>query len=188
MSWKYHRGVELVIPPFGSLEVSAEIMQQLMPDQPGYENIRTDLDHYGLFLRDNTRTYESQAVDAIIASLKAKEQIYNEANTNIRSRAAQAGNVTEDAIQHKLEAGGYMRLKADIAELTKIKTLLEKKTQKERKKHEQYDPERTLLFTNPPMVFESATAMQMYLMYNKEHKTQYDEFMKSFKAESSANV
>src|SRR3990167_9288835 len=100
VKWAYHRGIELIIEPFGSLEVSADIMSQMLPDQPGYENIRTDMDHFGVFLRDNTRTYESQAVESIKASIKAKKQIYDEANNNIRSRAAQAGNVTEDAIDH----------------------------------------------------------------------------------------
>lgn len=168
VEWVWHRGQILDIPPFGTLDVTAQIMEQMMPDQPGYEGIRIEMDHFGVFLRDPSQTYESQAIRSVEASIKSKLQQYNAVEAGVRDRAAQAGNVTEDAINHKLEAGGYLKFKKDIEQLKLILKKLKEKDQTSRKKHEQYDPERTLLFTDPPMVFESATAMEMFLSFNPE--------------------
>ena len=186
VEWPWHRGEVLIVQPFGFVDLPAKMMEQLLPDEAGYDSIKSTMDHYGVFLRDTGRTYESQALEAINAAIKTKNQFYNDCVSNIRERAAHAGNINEEAIAHKLEAAGYTRLARTVDELRKIKATLEAKESKTRQRHTQYDPERTLLFTNPPMEFESPTAMQLYLSYNDDMRQRYTEFMKQFKAKTAS--
>ncbi len=185
VEWPWHRGEVLIVTPFGFVDLPAKMMEQLLPDEPGYDSIKITMDHYGVFLRDTGRTYESQALEAINAAIKTKGQLYNDCVSNIREKAAHAGNINEEAIAHKLESAGYAQLARIIDELKKIKKTLETKESAQRQRHTQYDPERTLLFTNPPMEFESATAMALYLSYNDDMRQRQGEYMKQFKAKAT---
>lgn len=177
VSWPYHKGVEFKIPAFGFLDIPASVMEQLMPDQPGYDGIRQEMDHYGVFLRDSNRTYESQAEDALKAAIKVKNTLYSDCEKSVRKRAADSGNLKEEAIQAELDRSGYTRLAEDVAKLQEALKIVQTANAKtKRTLHDQFDPERTLLFTNPPKVFESPLAMEMFLMQNPDLKALQDKF------------
>lgn len=172
VEWPWHRGVVLKVDAFGYKELDAQTMEQFMPDQPGADGVQQLMNHYGVFLQDSSKTYEMQAEEAVRASIKAKTELATECEKGVRGRAAQSGNShNEDAISNELERSGYTKLFNEVKMLQKVlKDLSAANAKTRRTAHEQYDPEKTLLFTNPPKQFPSATAMKMFLSMpeNKE--------------------
>lgn len=187
VSWKWHRGIVLEISPFGHLDISAQMMEQFMPDQPGYDGIRQEMDHYGVFLQDSSRTYESQAEDALKASIKAKRTLYDECERSARKRFADGGALKEETIKQEMDQAGYSRLLREVEKLQDtLKTIQAANAKTKRTLHEQYDPEKTLLFTNPPRVFPSALSMKLFLSQpeNTDLRDQYKKFMAGFNKEA----
>jgi len=180
ISWKFHKGIEYKIPAFGHMDIPASVMEQLMPDQPGYDGIRQEMEHFGVFLRDNSRTYESQAEEALKASIRSKKSLYDDCEKGVRKRAADSGNLKEEAIQNELERCGYTRLAGEVEKLHEtLKVIQAVNVKNKRTMHDQYDPEKTLLFCNPPKTFESPMAMKLFLMQpeNEALKRQQEKFL-----------
>lgn len=189
VSWKWHRGIVLEIGPFGYLDISAQMMEQFMPDQPGYDGIKQEMDHFGVFLQDSSRTYESQAEEALKASIKTKKTLYDECEKSARKRFADGGALKEETIKLEMDQAGYSRLLREVEKLQgTLKTIQAANAKTKRTLHEQYDPERTLLFTNPPRVFPSALSMKLFLSQeeNSELRAQYKKFMENFNSTAKA--
>lgn len=184
VEWPWHRGVVLKIEPFGYLDLNAQTMEQFMPDQPGADGVQQLMAHYGVFLQDASKTYESQAEDALKAAIKAKTDLVEDCEKNVRNRAANTGNAhNEDAIQVELERSGYKRLRDEIKSLVEtLKTVSAVNQKSRRAMHKQFDPERTLLFTTPPKEFPSALAMKLFLNLpeNTELRKQQEAYMAQF--------
>ena len=53
--------------------------------------------------------------------------------------------------------------------------------------HEQYDPTRTLMFLNPPRIFENPTAMELFLEDHPDLKIQHKQWLDSLAA-AAANA
>lgn len=178
--WKFHKGIEYQISAFGHMDIPASVMEQLMPDQPGYDGIRQEMEHFGVFLRDNSKTYESQAEEALKASIKAKRSLYDDCEKGVRKRAADSGNLKEEAIQAELDRCGYSRLAEEVNKLKETLQVIQGVNAKSRRTlHDQYDPEKTLLFCSPPKTFESALAMKLFLMQekNSDLRKQQEKFL-----------
>ena len=85
----------------------------------------------------------------------------------MRRRRAQEGvSENPEAFEELMEQMGMVNLREQIAELKFRRKFLGKvvedeKTQKSTQA--QFDPERTLLFTDPPKEFPTKVAMQMFL-------------------------
>lgn len=183
----YDKGIKIVVPPDGFVDLDRRVMEDFMPDQPGAEAVSELTNHFGIFLRDPTRNYEAQAVEALEATIRSKESMYNDAHGNLRRRAAAQGTYDEEAFAETLEQMGYKKLMEDIDRLKKRLSIYKRKlTTTDRPIHQQYDPERTLLWKNPPMEFESRLAMEVYLEENDKERAEQQIWLKSQQQEISS--
>ena len=184
----WHQGIALTIPPDGSIDLSGQLGIDQMDDfrdgKPGSEAVREIMNHYGIFLRDHSRTYESQALDAIKASIRSKEGMYNDFINNMRRRRAAEGIVENpEAFEEIVRQSGYARVKTEIDTLKARVRFLEKEIgDTPAAVREKLDPERTLMFTDPPRVFSTKLALQMFLNDpgNDKLKRQYEAYMTNF--------
>lgn len=184
----WHQGIAITIPADGSIDLSGQLGVEQMDDfrdgKPGSEAVKEIMNHYGIFLRDFSRTYESQALDGLSASIRSKESMYNEfVNTHRKNRAQQGISENEEAFEEILRQYGYTKLREEIGLLKSRVNFLRKSIGDEPAAvREKLDPERTLMFTDPPRVFASKMALQMFLNDpgNEKLKRQYESFMGEF--------
>lgn len=184
VEWQYDKGVVIKLEPDGFQDLmDVEMSVQFRPGLPGTEAVRECMEQFGIFLRDATVPYEIQAMKSLKGCIRYYEELYKETTASIRRKAPQIGLTSEEAIQQTLDQMGYTAL---LEKVNKLKARLKKyedKTDKatvERPLHKQYDPKKTLLFTNPPREFESEIAMQVFLEENAPMRARYDAWMKQF--------
>lgn len=163
--WKYDKGVVLTIPADGHLDLPSHIIDDFRSDKPGYEAVKTQMDSYALFLRDPTLPYEVQAIEALEAAVKSLGAMYDDAYNNMRRRAAAAGTYDEEAFAETLAQQGYASLKEKVEQFDERLKRYRKAVggDTKRLKRQQFDPERTLMFLDPPKEFESKIAMSIFL-------------------------
>lgn len=184
----WHQGIAITIPADGSIDLSGQLGVEQMDDfrdgKPGSEAVKEIMNHYGIFLRDFSRTYESQALEGLSASIRSKESMYNEfVNTHRKNRAQQGISENEEAFEEILRQYGYIKLREELGLLKSRVNFLRKSIGDEPAAvREKLDPERTLMFTDPPRVFASKMALQMFLNDpgNEKLKRQYESFMGEF--------
>lgn len=179
VQWEYQRGICLTIDGDGTTDVTDPTMyEQMRPDVPGTAAVRDELGQLGLFLRDVAVPYEVQALDALEALLKEKKQVLSDGKARLELAYSQGGgNISEEAVARGMDELGYNKIKEQISVLEKRVSLYRKRVNPEKAKrtqHRQFDPERTLLFLNPPKEFESKVAMEIFLEENPEMKKRQD--------------
>ncbi len=178
--WDYDKGIKIPVPANGFVDLDRRVMEDFMPDQPGAEAVQELMKHEGIFLRDPTRTYESQAVEALEACVASREAMYKDVHGNLRRRAAAQGTYDEKAFTETLDNMGYTKLKEDTDVIKKrLKIYMRKLGDSTRPVHQQHDPEKTLLWKNPPMEFESKVAMEVYLEENDKERAEHQLWLKS---------
>ena len=175
--WPYDKGVKLVIEPDGHLDLPVEVMDDFRPDKPGADAVKVQMDQYGIFLRDPTRPYEHQAVEAIASAVKSLGTMYEEAHANLRRRAASQGTYDEEAFAETLRQNGYAALKERVDDLKGRLEKYQKVLGEEKSVHQEFDPERTLIFLDPPKEFDSKVAMDIFLDENPELKAQQEAYL-----------
>jgi len=144
---------------------------------------------YGLFLRDGDRTYESQALEALNKCHKAKKTHYEEATNNLRRSRASAGIVDNpEALEETFRQLGLIALRDQVEGLSFRIKQFEKAVaeQKSTKQADTMDPDRTLLFVDPPKVFETKFALQVFLSEpeNAGLKVKYEGWRKALAAKA----
>ncbi len=177
VKWNYDKGVFLVIEPDGHLDLAVEVMDDFRSDKPGYEAIKSLMDQFGIFLRDPTRPYEHQAIEALEAYVKVNQMTYDDCRNNLRRAAAAQGTYDEKAFAETLEQMGYAAL---LERVNKAKARLEyykEHVSEEKVIHERYDPERTLMCMDPPKEFDSKIAMQVYLDEHPETRATHEAWL-----------
>ena len=179
---KWHAGIVIEVPPDGFVDLDVNQMDDFRDGKPGSEAVREIMDHQGVFLRDSDRTWEAQALEAVNASVRKREEHYNGVVTNLRRRRAAEGiSENPEAFEEVLEQMGMYTLRDQIAELKFRRKFLSKHVEEEKKPvGDTYDPTRTLLFMDPPKVFPTAVAMEMFLASpgNELVKAEHDAFLK----------
>ena len=188
--WQYDRGVHIKIEPDGFADLNAAQSEQFRNDVPGTESVRETMAQYGIFLRDLSVTYETQAIKALRECIKFKDTLYKDAERNLTNQAAALGTYEPRAFEQTLESLGYKRLQKEVEKLKKRLAFYESKVDKntlQRPMHKQYDPKKTLLFMNPPKEFESEIAMEVFLEENPDlaakQKAWIAQFVKAAKAQ-----
>jgi len=145
-------------------------MDDFREGKPGSPEVKSMMNHYGIFLRDPSQPFELQAIESIKASIKDKQGQYNDAHGNIRRSAAAQGTFDEGAFAETLHQMGYTGLKEEIDRLEGRLKQYTSRVNEERIIHEQFDLERTLIFLDPPKEFDSKVQMEIYLDENPEIK------------------
>jgi len=186
VDWNYNAGVYIKIEPDGFFDMTDPIMcEQMRPDVPGGDAIRDEMHHYGIFLRDPSVPYEVQALEALKEMARLVGQRYDAAAGDLKRKAVADGIFNEEAFQEHLDSTGHGALKQ---RLDKIEARIKMYTKRidpslmRRATREQYDPSKTLLFMDPPKVFESAMAMEIFLEENPDLKARQDRWLQEVEA------
>lgn len=167
VEWGYHAGRVIVIPADGSVELSVDEMDDFRDGKPGSEDVQSNMSFHGIFLRQHDRPYELQAIEALEASAKMKSDHTRNFEQSLRSaRAAQNTPLSDESFALIFEQSGNSRLKKQADTALERARFLRSQIDVEKAAssiHKEYDPERTLLFTNPPKEFPTRLALQMFL-------------------------
>jgi hypothetical protein len=175
----YHKGIVINVPPDGKVELTVDQMDDFRSGKPGSEAVQELTSYYGVFLRDNTRTYEAQALEAIRACIAAKREQRRGAEIRLRQMGAADGATwSPEQYQQTLSQLGYDKIDKEIAALEGRSKFLAKELESssDGRVHKTFDPERTLIFLDPPREFPSKIALQMFLndSGNEALKQQYE--------------
>src|SRR3990172_6105222 len=178
--WNWHGGIDIKIAPDGLIDLTNAQMVDFTPNQPGSEAVRQLMDELGIFVRNPDLSYESQALEALRACIRLKTAQYNDSVNTIRGRRAEKGIVdAPEALEETFRQMGISGLREKIEMLKVRASKFEKAvaTQGTAKASKTVDFTRTLIFTKPPKVFETAFAMTVYLDEHPDLKAKYEEFM-----------
>lgn len=177
--WNYDKGIVLAIPADGHLDLDVTVMDDFRQGKPGSAAVKDLMDYYGIFLRDPDRSYEEQALAAIRASIKQKEDRYKTFAGNLRKNRAREGiSENPEALQELLEESGYAKIGREVEALKgREKFLADKLSELKQTVTLDFDPKTTLMFTNPPRKFDSEIALQMFLNENPELRKQHEEWL-----------
>jgi len=145
------------------------------------------MNELGIFLRDTDKTYESQALECLKLCHRAKKTHYEEATGNLRrSRASQGIAENPAALEETFRQLGLVALRDTVEGLAFRIKQFEKAVaeQKTTKQADAMDPDRTLLFVDPPKVFETKFALSVFLAEpeNEKLKEKYDAWRKALDA------
>ena len=192
---EWHQGICLTIEPDGHLDLMGQLGVEQLDDfregKPGSEAVQELMKHWGIFLRDHSRTYESQALDAMRSAVRSREVMYNEFINNMRKGRAREGiSENPEAFEELVRQSGYAKVRTEIDTLkNRIKFLEKEIGDTPAIVREQLDPERTLMFTDPPRIFPTKLALQMFLhdSGNEKVKRQYDAYMANYRKAESGN-
>lgn len=180
VSWNWHGGIDIKIESDGFIDLTNAQMVDFTPGQPGSEAIRQLMDELGIFIRNPDLSYESQALEAIRACIRLKTAQLNDSVNTIRGRRAEKGIVDNpEALEETFRQMGITALRDRVESLKSRAVKFEKAVQAQgtAKAAKTVDLTRTLIFTKPPKVFETAFAMSVYLDEHPDLKAKYDEFM-----------
>jgi hypothetical protein len=147
------------------------------------------MSEYGIFLRDTDKTYESQALECLKLCHRAKKTHYEEATGNLRrGRAAQGISENDAALEETFRQLGLVALREQIAGLEFRIKQFEAAVSEQRtaKQADAVDPDRTLLFVDPPKIFETKFALQVFLSEpeNAKLKERYLNWRKALDAKA----
>jgi hypothetical protein len=179
----YDRGVSIHVPAEGSVQLTVQQMADFQEGRPGSEEARLKLTTQGLFLVDNDREYDVQALEAINLCVKYLEGRYNEAVARLQDMHIAANlpsNPEDDAFKNKLRTMGLLRLKTETEALRKRADMYLEAVGPQPDRFTpsmpKFDPERTCFITDPPKEFASKTALRIFLEENPEIKAKHEKF------------
>lgn len=192
----YDRGLHIVVPADGEYEfTSADQQRDFEPGQPGSEEIRKMLDHFGVFILNPDLSYDLQALRALEASHKSKKTFRDEFIQRLRdNRIASGRSIDDGTLDEAIESAGYGKkinertgvpgilgqLEGLQARIKFLKKAVESDPSRGYVK-ERLDPERTCFVTSPPRQFPSKTALAMFLEENPTIKAQHEAWVKANK-------
>lgn len=197
VQWEWHLGIVISIAPDSHYDLTNAQLPDFQPGQPGSENIQQFMRELGVFLRDTDRTYESQALECLKGCERARRTHYTEATNNVRKARAGGGIVDNpEALEEIYRQMGLcgVAIDADGKERIGLREQCER-LQFRIKQYEQavseqqavnrvsdVDPDRTLLFTDPPKIFETKFALQVFLAEpgNEQLRSRYNQWREAF--------
>lgn len=179
----FHAGITITIDPDGHKDLPADQARDFQKGQPGSESVQELLAAEGLFMLDLDRSYEVQALEALDKASRGLLSRYSDmVNRMRRDRAAQGISDNQEAFDEVLAQTGYAALKERADALQGRAKFLRSALDKNKAETpvQKIDPDRTIPFTNPPRVFPSPLALQMFLSdkANAGLKTQWERWYK----------
>lgn len=171
VEFNYEKGVQLVVPPFGSLDLTMNQMDDFRPDKPGAENVQENLEFHGVFLRDNARPYDNQALETLRKCYRTRSQRYYEITEGHKERAARQGiQLDESTYQRVLKQMGMIAFKEKVDTLEELIAEYEEVVTEEssERRRPQLDPARTVFALPKPREFPSVVARDFFLKHNPE--------------------
>lgn len=182
----YQAGRVLNIPAFGELALTIQQMDDYRDDKPGSEDALEDLIFWGVFLKNDDRTYEDQALESVKKALNYKRTRFNEGVKNLQrleQRRPGGGNTDEKELVKIL---GFEKIEHEIKTLEKLEKHYQAAVTETggRRVRDQYDPTRTVFIPDQkPKVFPTPAAMAWFLDQpeNKTIKTYHNDYISKLK-------
>lgn len=161
----YEKGIVIVVPAFGQVDISMGQFEDYRPNTPGAEAVYEVLDTEGVFLFDTDRPYENQALETLEKTQKKRIDILNSKVKSYSDLAARQGiQVSKETLENVQKQQGLDVLREKVSTLQrfieKYKAVVTKDTARRRST---LDPERTVFATNPPREFPSKVAREFFL-------------------------
>jgi len=173
----WEKGIKIVVPEFGSADLTMQQTDDFRPGKPGSENVLNLLDYHGLFLFDVDRPYDNQALESLRKAHGAKKFQYDEAVGRLKARRSSQG-IHEDAevLEEVLEQMGLARIRDMVKVLAEQIAKYEEIIGADHVIATQLDPNRTVFVLEPPREFPSQAAMEFYLEQNPEVSAKHEAF------------
>jgi len=189
---KWERGIEITIPPFGSVDLTINQVNDFRAGQPGSEAVREELDSKGWFLLDPDRSYEIQALEAVRRCIKKLTDQLNGVVTRLQESMAQMGQKEPEIVEERMRLLGYgdKGMKGKIEGLKKLEKRYAEivEEQSAQVMERPFDPTKTLFVTPGPQEFPSIAALEFFLDENPEIKARHVVFMKEFRKKQEESL
>jgi hypothetical protein len=183
----YTAGVTIRIPGDGRYKLDMEQLDDYRTGKPGSEQTTKDLQYHGLFILDGDRSYDSQAIEALKASYKAKNYQLDEFTKTLRKNRVSMGAAVDDtSMEEALNLAGYGRIIGELEMLKNRIDVLQEVVDADGSGGaitSRLDPKRTCFITKPPKEFPSETALKIFLSENPDIKKQHEAFVKEASSE-----
>jgi hypothetical protein len=184
VQWPYDKGVKIPIKAYGFTDLDVSVMDDFRSGKPGSAAVQELMNHFGIFLRNPDLSYETQALNAIEASIKDKKSAYDGFVSTLRkNRASQGISENEVAFEEMIVNSGYGEIRKQIEKLKEhakfLKELVAKQNAESQERGFDFNPKTTLMFTDPPRQFDNEVALQMFLMEHPALKVQHDEWLEA---------
>lgn len=181
VEWKWNAGIDITINPDSSVDLSTDQAKDFQRGLPGSEKVQDSMRELGLFIQDMDRPYEVQALEALRACADHLNRRYNDMVNRLRRDRAEKGiSENPEAFQEIVDQTGYGNLKKRADAISARAKFLGKTLDELQEKTtvQKIDPDRTVPFLNPPKVFPSPLALQMFLRDkgNEEVKKKWEEW------------
>ena len=168
----YEKGIYIVIPPDGDIDLSMQQLDDFRPGKPGSEETRKLLTFEGVFLQDSDLSYDYQALQTLRACVKDRmERVNTFIERNKTARLPQGAAIDDKTMEEIKESAGYARMERNADKLVARIKALEKVVNADENEgavRQNLDPERTCFVINPPRQFPSKTALAMFLAENPD--------------------
>lgn len=181
---KWEPGIPIIVPPDGHARLNYQQLEDFRPGKPGSEEIRNMIEPDSIFLFDDDKTYDSQALASIERAIKLLSAEYTTRITHLRnSRSAQGMKLDDETLEALVQQIGLDRIRDKIEVLKGRKTLLDKAVSGKDAKigRQAFDVKRTCFGLNPPREFESETHLAIFLNENPELGLAHKKFVDGLK-------
>jgi len=173
-------GRPIVIEPDSSVELSHEQGDDFRADKPGSDNVREVTEPQGVFLFDDSRNYDIQALEALGKAAKRKMDEYRRRVDNLKKLKSEQGIMPDaESLAQMIEDHGLNRLKmeADACD-NRAKKIAKVVEGVDEIVHQTFDPERTCyVLDTGPREFPSKLALELFLDENPSIKKRHEEYL-----------
>ena len=172
-SIEWSPGCPIKIPADGEVELSHEQGDDFRLDKPGSEGVLEITRPQGVFLRDESRNYDVQALEALREAAGRKMAEYRRRVESMKKLKSESGIMPDaESLAQIVEDTGLNKLKkeAEVCE-KRAKTIAKAIEGLEEQVRDSFDPERTVFSLDTgPKEFQSKLARQLFLDENPDVK------------------
>ena len=178
----YEPGRPIVIPADSEVELTHEQGHEFRLDNPGTETVLEVTRPQGVFLRDDSRNYDVQAMEALRGSARLKKAEYARRVDSLKKLKSEQGTMPDEAsMEQMINDHGLGKLLRD-AEVCdrRAKAIAEATKDLQETVRDSFDPDRTcFVLDTGPKEFPSRLALQLFLEENPEIAAKHREYMGS---------
>jgi len=177
----YEPGRPIVVPGDSEIELSHDQGDHFRLDKPGTQGMLDVIQPLGIFLRDDTRNYDTQALAALRTAARMKRSEYHNRVENLKNLKSEQGVLPDsDSMDHMIKAHGLNKLLEEAIVCEKRAEIIAKAVEGlQETVRSDYDPERTcFVLETGPKEFPSKLALQLFLEENPEVKKRHLEYSK----------
>jgi hypothetical protein len=177
----YDKGVYIRVAADGETDLSMGQLDDFRPGKPGSEVTKAILEFEGVFLQDTDLSYDFQALTALRAAVRTRNDRVKQFIERTRgSRVAGGAAIDDDSLEEIMVSSNHRKMANDTEKLVARIKVLEGIVNEDESKgavRQTLDPKRTCFVINPPRQFPSETALFMFLSEHPEIKAKHDAFL-----------